>query len=337
MRRVWCAADDLRLHLLGTSPLPQIPPALARFFTGRAKGMPNERDGTVPGRRSQPIEGVAASRKGLGDRPDPTANADEGIAATYHACDVADRDSLAQVLAEIRRTDGPIEGILHGAGFGKDVRFDRKLLENVNQCLRAKVDGAAALMELTREDPLRDFIGFGSISGRFGANGHTDYSAANDMLSKQVGAFRRERLDCAAATFHWHAWGDVGMATKPETQLALEMIGMQFMPAAEGLQHLIGELEAGLPEAEVLITDDQYYRKFYPAESVIDLTTVNVGSAAMRRPLVEQQSEKDQPQLTSRVRLDPTADPFLIEHRLEDQPFLPVVVGLELLCEGASA
>jgi hypothetical protein len=148
-----------------------------------------------------------------------------------------------------------------------------------------------------------------------------------------VGEFRRKRPDCAAATFHWHAWGDVGMATKPETQLALEMIGMQFMPAAEGFDHLICELESGLPEAEVLITDDQYYRKFYPSEAVASVSP----SSGSSRPLVEQQPADDSRALKGRVVLNPTVDPFLIEHRLDDQPLMPVVVGLELLCEGALA
>ena len=172
------------------------------------------------------------------------------------------------MLRRIRAADGPIEGILHGAGVGKDARFDRKDPEKVSQCFRAKVDGALALMDLTRRDPVKHFIGFGSISGRFGANGHTDYSAANDMLCKLVDWYRRQRPEVKRVAFHWHAWGDVGMATKPETRLALEMVDMQFMPAREGLAHLLRELAAGTPEGEVLITDDRYHRMFYPAETL---------------------------------------------------------------------
>ena len=53
-----------------------------------------------------------------------------------------------------------------------------------------KLDGAAALMTLTEQDPVRYFIGFGSISGRFGANGLSDYSAANEMLAKLCDAYQ---------------------------------------------------------------------------------------------------------------------------------------------------
>src|SRR5215211_7381808 len=101
-----------------------------------------------------------------------------------------------------------------------------------------------------------------------GANGHTDYSAANDALAKLIDWYRAQRPEVNAVAFHWHAWGDVGMATKPETRLALEMVDMQFMPAREGLAHLFRELAAGTPEGEVLITDDHYYRMFYPAETL---------------------------------------------------------------------
>ncbi len=92
----------------------------------------------------------------------------------------------------------------------KDARFDRKQPEKVNQCISAKVDGSLALMQATWNDPLEVFIGFGSISGRFGANGHTDYSLSNDMLCKQIRWFQSQRPSVRSIGFHWHAWGDVG-------------------------------------------------------------------------------------------------------------------------------
>ncbi|MFN9912408.1 MAG: beta keto-acyl synthase, partial [Pirellulaceae bacterium] len=121
------------------------------------------------------------------------------------------------------------------------------------------------------------------------------------------------------------AWGDIGMATKPETKLALEMIQMQFMPATEGLAHLLREIEGGAPQPEVLITDDRYYRMFYPAETIeSERNSVSPDMVA----LLETESD--------RCRLDPRQDIFLKEHRLHDRPLLPIVIGLELMVEGVA-
>ncbi len=72
----------------------------------------------------------------------------------------------------IRQSSGPIRGCLHGAGVGQDARFDRKVRESRTMFV-GEDRWSLALMEATRRDPLEFFIGFGSISGRFGANGHT--------------------------------------------------------------------------------------------------------------------------------------------------------------------
>ena len=118
------------------------------------------------------------------------AMADAGVDAVYHACDVADREGMARLLDEIRHNDGPIEGVVHGAGIEIASRFTKKTSEIVSRTIAAKVDGAAVLMHLTRNDPLRFFFGFGSISGRWGAIGQTDYGLASDMLCKLVDWYR---------------------------------------------------------------------------------------------------------------------------------------------------
>ncbi len=193
-----------------------------------------------------------------------------GIEVHYHSCDVSDRDQVALTLQRVRELSGPIHGVLHGAGVGKDSRFDRKQPDKVRQCISAKVEWRLVTDRSYLARSIGSLVGFGSISGRFGANGHTDYSLANDMLCKQMDWLRGARPEVHAVGFHWHAWGDVGMATKPETKLALEMIQMQFMPAAEGAQHLLRELASDSRESEVLITDDRYYRLFYAPEALVD-------------------------------------------------------------------
>src|SRR5260370_19131535 len=110
-------------------------------------------------------------------------------------------------------------------------------------------------MELTRQDPLLYFVAFGSVSGRFGGMGQTDYSLASDLLCKLIQWFRHKRPTCTSVAIHWPPWDDVGMAMRPESKLALEIAGQRRMPPLEGVEHLIDELEAGAPEGEVLILD----------------------------------------------------------------------------------
>ncbi|MDE3054940.1 MAG: polyketide synthase dehydratase domain-containing protein, partial [Gemmatimonadota bacterium] len=157
-----------------------------------------------------------------------------------------------------------------------------------------------------------------------------DYSTANDMMAKLVDAYRARRPEVAAVTFHWHAWGDVGMATKAETQLGLQMVDMEFMPAAEGVEHLLRELEAGAPEGEVLITQERYFARFYS-----DQAAPGTESGAVRPLLGPRPVEERGETRVFSCTLDPEKDVFLREHRLDGRPLMPLVAGLELAAEAA--
>ncbi len=320
---------DLTLQLIGTAPSPNIPAAWRDLDENGTRALKLEimqeaRQDKRPN-AVNPIKAWQNVEKAIEIDSTLARMRSRGIRVEYHSCDCSDAAALSQVMSAIRKKYGPIRGCLHGAGVGQDARYERKRPEKVRECLSAKIDGSIALMEATAQDPLEFFIGFGSISGRFGANGHTDYSMANDGLAKCIGWYRARRPEVKAVCFHWHAWGDIGMATKPETKLALEMIDMQFMPAREGLNHLIREIEGGAPRSEVLITDDRYYRMFYPAETV-------QGEGNNEQPIRFALLEKDQ----NTSWLDPLQDVFLREHCLDKRPLLPMVVGLELLVEAVA-
>ncbi len=325
----------LQLHLLGKAPASDIDPKWRDLDAAGQKQLKASVMTLAREQGDSPVQAWQDVEKAIEIDSNLRRMKDAGIQVAYHSCDVADREHLKNVLQQIRTHSAPITGVLHGAGVGKDSRFDRKIPEKVDQCIAAKIDGAFSLMDATRDDPLEYFLSFGSISGRFGANGHTDYSLANDMLCKQMDWYRQIRPDVRAVGFHWHAWGDIGMATKPETKLALEMINMQFMPAAEGLKHLIGEIECDQSDSEVLITDDRYFRTFYPSET---LTQTDHSESKVRTPLLESEIEPTQGGTRAFcVPVDPIRDPFLSDHLLDDRPLLPIVVAAEMLREAAEA
>ncbi|MEM1226747.1 MAG: SDR family NAD(P)-dependent oxidoreductase [Planctomycetota bacterium] len=329
---------DLTLQLLGTAPQPDISSETRAAAEDDRMALRRRVMTQCQSRGENPVETWRDLEKAI--EIDQTLRACQrwGIRATYHSVDVADAVAVAKVVDRIRRHDGPVRGVIQGAGAGQDARFDRKRHEKVEKCFRAKIDGCIALADATMNDPLEWFIGFGSISGRFGANGHTDYSAANDMLAKLIGRLRVERPSVQCVTFHWHAWGDVGMATKPEAKLALDLVGLDFMPADDGLRHFLSELRYGGDRSEVLITDRRYVRKFFPGVTIA--TTVERDHRATL-PLLRQSDIEVQPRVTDPeadsfiVTLNPSVDLFLKDHRVAGKPTLPFVMAIEMMAEAA--
>jgi hypothetical protein len=113
------------------------------------------------------------------------------------------------------------------------------------------------------------------------------------------------------------------------------------VPPAEGVEHLIQELRAGAPEGEVLIDDGQFVKVFYPQLPYLESSPGQAQPAAeaptATRALIGAVHRlAGDAGLEARIEFRPTSDPFLIEHRLRDKPFLPGVVGLEALAEAAS-
>ena len=322
---------DLRLHILGTAPAPQLSDDFVRMVASDRGGVRRSIMQEASSRGENPVEAWRNTEKAIEIDATLRECRRQNVEATYHCCDVSDFSDVELTVRRIREQFGPLNGVIHGAGAGQDARFDRKRPDKVEKCLQAKIDGSLALMQATQTDPLECFVAFGSISGRFGANGHTDYSLANDMMAKIVDRYRSERPEVRSFTFHWHAWGDIGMATKPEAKLALEMIDMEFMPAREGIEHFMNEVEFGGSEAEVLITDESYFRKFFPAER---LSLTGDAGQALPVPLIPTSfTEHADGVCSSVVTLNPVTDRFLSQHRVQGRPTLPFVVALELMAE----
>ena len=243
-------------------------------------------------------------------------------------------------------------------GIVRDAAFRRKKPANVRQTFAAKCVSAAALIELTRQDPLRHFVAFSSVSGRFGMTGQADYAAANELLCKQIDSLRRQRPECRSAGIHWHAWDAAGLAKRPELQATFASLDIKFMPPGEGIEHLIRELECGLPESEVVFTSIETCRKQYPLVCIIpageceetlstqdaaplagpphEVDAMNRRQAISGAPLIATISEhRAGQQLTAEIRLDPVGDPFLAEHLLGGKPLLPFVMTIESVAQAA--
>ncbi|TDC97025.1 SDR family NAD(P)-dependent oxidoreductase [Nonomuraea deserti] len=158
-----------------------------------------------------------------------------GADVTVTACDAADRQALADVLAGVP-AEHPLTGVVHTAGALDDGVLAALTPERIDTVLRAKADAVLNLHELTEDLPLTAFVLFSSAAGVFGGPGQGNYAAANAFVDAL--AERRRRLGLPALSLAWGLWEqDSGLTgTLSETDRArLARTGVAPLSTADGL------------------------------------------------------------------------------------------------------
>ncbi|KUJ41252.1 polyketide synthase, partial [Streptomyces albus subsp. albus] len=148
-----------------------------------------------------------------------------GAEVTLAACDAADRDALAALLASIPERY-PLTTVVHAAGVLDDGVLDAQTPDRMAEVLRPKATAARHLHELTRDLDLTAFVLFSSMAATFGAAGQANYTAANAYLDALAEQRRAEGLH--AVSLAWGAWAEGGMATD---ELVAERLRMSGLPA----------------------------------------------------------------------------------------------------------
>jgi mycoketide-CoA synthase len=156
---------------------------------------------------------VLVSRRGL-DAPGAAELVTElsatGAQVQVVACDVADREALAKVIADIP-VQRPLSGVFHAAGMLDDAVISSLTPERVGAVLRAKVEGAWNLHELTRDLDVSAFVLFSSMAGLAGASGQANYAAANSFLDGL--AVHRRADGLPAMSLGWGLWDQASAMT----------------------------------------------------------------------------------------------------------------------------
>ncbi|WP_436840484.1 type I polyketide synthase [Streptomyces flavofungini] len=187
---------------------------------------------------------------------------DLGAKVTVAACDVADRDALARLLAAIP-ADAPLSAVVHAAGLGQDLTIDETGPEDFAEIVAAKTAGAAHLDDLLGDTPLDAFVLFSSIAGVWGSGGQAAYAAANAFLDGL--AERRRAQGRAVTSVAWGPWGGSGMAGDDAAAAHLRKRGLPVLRP----ESAIAALRHALDRRETLVTvADVDWERFAPAFTV---------------------------------------------------------------------
>lgn len=164
-----------------------------------------------------------------------------GARVTVAACDVTDRQALADLLAGIP-ADRPLRAVMHTAGALDDGVIPSLTPDRLSAVLRPKVDAVLALREATRDADLSAFVLFSSVAGILGGAGQGNYAAANAFLD--TFAYEARSQGVPATSIAWGIWGGRDLLTAGKARLALPGVGelppahgLQLFDAARGLGH----------------------------------------------------------------------------------------------------
>ncbi|GAA3868587.1 hypothetical protein GCM10022243_37780 [Saccharothrix violaceirubra] len=187
---------------------------------------------------------LLVSRRGI-DAPGAAELRDDlvalGATVRVEACDVADRDALAAVLAGTS-----LSAVVHTAGVLDNGLAPTLTADRLAAVLRPKVDGAWNLHELVGD--VKAFVLFSSVVGILGGPGQANYAAANAFLDALAG--HRAAAGLPATSIAWGLWAhEAGINAHLDEVARNRFVRDGFRPVAieEGLALLDATLASGRP------------------------------------------------------------------------------------------
>ncbi|MFI0947206.1 SDR family NAD(P)-dependent oxidoreductase [Streptomyces sp. NPDC021086] len=194
-----------------------------------------------------------------------------GATVEVSACDVAQRDQVAELLR-----DRTLTGIVHAAGRTDDMLIGSLTPERLHGVWAPKAQAAWWLHEFAGD--VDAFVLFSSAAGVFGNPGQAAYAAANTYLDGL--AEHRHGLGLPATSIAWGPW-ESGMAAELDSTQHDRMAkaGVRPFAVAEGLRRFDAAVASGRPRLLAAEIDP------VALSQVTDLVTGLVPASRRRTPV----------------------------------------------------
>ncbi|MFA6093377.1 MAG: SDR family NAD(P)-dependent oxidoreductase [Elusimicrobiota bacterium] len=255
-----------------------------------------------------------------------------GSKASYIECDLSDAASTSKAVKEAVRLYHNIDVIIHAAGLDESRFLADKKPEDFDRVFRAKAHGAVHLLGCVPPIGAQLWVFFTSVVGRFGNAAQTDYAAANDFLAKLAHRMRAQRRLAVACDLS--AFSEVGMATRGSVEAFLKSQGVEFMPPSVGMGMIYREMLSG-DAGEVVLAgalggmDSDKLMTSAPEETASEAAATPKGP----RPLFDRIVREEAGKAVLGKNFSLESDPWLKDHSIGGTPYVPGVMGLELLAE----
>ncbi|WP_425558560.1 beta-ketoacyl reductase, partial [Kitasatospora albolonga] len=202
-----------------------------------------------------------------------------GTEVSFAAADVADREALAAVLADIP-ADRPLTAVVHTAAALHDGLIPSLTAAQLELALRAKAGAAQLLDELTAGLELSAFVLFSSVAGLCGIPGQGNYAPGNAYLDAL--AERRRAAGLPATSIAWGHWAGDGIAADGAEEQLLRH-GLVSLPPVQAVELLGQALDHG--DTTLVVVDADWpvlfrSRRHPIAAELVRRTAEPVGAAA---------------------------------------------------------
>ncbi len=247
-----------------------------------------------------------------------------GGKAQYIPCDVRNYDSVKVAMQEALNQNGAVHIAVYAAGIEKSRLINQKTYGEFNEVFSVKAQGLCNLYRLMDLKDLRAFVGFSSISGRFGNEAQLDYCSANNFINSFMGMIKSKYKGVHALSIAWSGWKDTGMAWRNEfVKNHSEELGLHLIEVDRGTEAFVEVLTNGINSHEVIVSNGlSHFANNGIMKCPVDET-----------PLLDWVSKTKGKYDKAHKVLSVKTDPIIDQHRLGTTPIMPAVGFLEMCAE----